>query len=67
MEDVRVRLCGGPEDGHEVSVSADPSGKPIPRITMPLKSPHVRAVVVYERHRARRDGSWEFNYVGVEA
>ncbi|GAA4833933.1 hypothetical protein GCM10025787_11970 [Saccharopolyspora rosea] len=70
MADVRVRLRGGPQDGHEVTVSADSSGKPIPRITIPARTRNSQAVpplLAYERRGRLPDGAWEFRYVGTEA
>ncbi|MGW5643737.1 hypothetical protein ACWEV3_13560 [Saccharopolyspora sp. NPDC003752] len=69
MAEIRVRLRGGPEDGHEVAVSADVSGKPVPRITFPARARNSQAVpplLIYERGRRRPDGIWEFDYVGAE-
>lgn len=69
MADIRVRLRGGPEDGHEVTVSADASGKPIPRITLPARARNAQAVpplLIYERGARRPDGTWVFDYVGAE-
>ncbi|MCI2418274.1 hypothetical protein MOQ72_12615 [Saccharopolyspora sp. K220] len=69
MADIRVRLRGGPEDGHEVTVSADASGKPIPRITLPARARNAQAVpplLIYERGAKGSDGTWEFNFVGAE-
>ncbi|MGP4017033.1 hypothetical protein [Saccharopolyspora sp. 5N708] len=69
MADIRVRLRGGPEDGHEVTVAADASGKPIPRITLPARTRNAQAVpplLIYERGAKRSDGTWEFDYVGAE-
>ncbi|MGW1678303.1 hypothetical protein [Saccharopolyspora sp. NPDC002376] len=69
MPDIRVRLRGGPHDGHEVNAPADDSGKPIPRITLPARARNAQAVppqLAYERGRRGPDGTWEFNYVGTE-
>ncbi|MEU6266095.1 hypothetical protein [Saccharopolyspora shandongensis] len=68
MAEIRVRLRGGPEDGHEVAVSADVSGKPVPRITFPARTRNSQAVpplLIYERAR-KRHGTWEFDFVGAE-
>ncbi|MBB5157940.1 hypothetical protein [Saccharopolyspora phatthalungensis] len=69
MADIRVSLRGGPADGREVTVSADASGKPIPRITLPAHARNAQAVpplLIYERGARRPDDSWEFDYAGVE-
>lgn len=75
MGDVRAHLSGGPEGGREISIATDRAGLPIPRLTLPARhSPGSRApsgqhspLLVYERHRSRPDGTWEFRYVGAEA
>lgn len=64
-----VRLRGGPEDGREVTVSTDTSGKPIPRITLTARVRNTQALapqLAYERRGCRPDGVWEFHYVGPE-
>lgn len=69
MPDIRVRLRGGPQDGNEVSVPADGSGKPVPRLTLPARARNAQAVppqLVYERGRRGPDGTWVFDYVGAE-
>ena len=69
MADIRVRLRGGPQDGNEVTVSADASGKPVPRISLPARVPNPEAVppqLIYEREGRAGDGTWEFRYVGAE-
>lgn len=69
MPDIRVRLRGGPQDGHELSVAADASGKPVPRISLPARVPNPEAVppqLIYERASLGGDGTWEFRYVGAE-
>ncbi|GAA2353619.1 hypothetical protein GCM10009854_34550 [Saccharopolyspora halophila] len=69
MPDIRVRLRGGPQDGHEVTVSADSSGKPVPRISLTARVPNPEAVppqLIYERASRNREGTWEFRYVGAE-
>lgn len=69
MPDIRVRLRGGPQDGQELTVSADSSGKPIPRITLPARARNPEAVpprLIYERARKNGDGTWEFRYTGAE-
>ena len=53
-----------------MTVSADPSGKPIPRITIPARTRNSQAVpplLAYERRGRLPDGAWEFRYVGTEA
>ncbi|GAA4615792.1 hypothetical protein [Saccharopolyspora hordei] len=69
MPDIRVRLRGGPRDGAEITVPADGSGKPVPRITLPARARNAHAVppqLAYERGRRGPDGTWEFHYVGAE-
>ncbi|MER7015482.1 hypothetical protein ABT324_28955 [Saccharopolyspora sp. NPDC000359] len=69
MPDIRVVLRGGPQDGSEVDVPADGSGKPIPRITLPARARNAQAVpplLIYERGRRTPDGTWQFHYVGAE-
>ena len=73
MEQVRARLRGGPEDGREVSVPADPTGHPVPRITVPVRAPQRRCaltpppLLIYERSGAHSTGTWDFEYVGAES
>ncbi|MFR9732179.1 hypothetical protein ACL03H_23385 [Saccharopolyspora sp. MS10] len=72
MEQVRARLRGGPEDGREVSVPADPTGHPVPRITVPVRPPRERRatpppLLVYERSGSHSTGTWDFEYVGAES
>lgn len=73
MVDVRVRLRGGPEDGRDVSIDADTSGRPVPRVSFPARCPHGAPapptpppMLVYERHSRRADGVWIFRYIGIE-
>ncbi|QUH03032.1 hypothetical protein HUO13_21380 [Saccharopolyspora erythraea] len=74
MGDVRVRLRGGPEDGREISVAADASGMPVPRVTLPARRAHGSPgaadqhapLLAYERRRSASDGVWEFGFVGTE-
>ncbi|GAA0536162.1 hypothetical protein GCM10011581_24170 [Saccharopolyspora subtropica] len=69
MADIRVQLRGGPEDGHEVTVSADASGNPVPRITLPARVRNAQAVppqLIYERSTRGADGTWVFDYVGAQ-
>lgn len=76
MGDVRAYLSGGPEEGREVSIATDHAGLPVPRVTLPARrAPGSRTapsgqhspLLIYERHRSRPDGTWEFRYVGAEA
>ena len=73
MDQVRARLRGGPEDGREVSVPADPTGHPVPRITVPVRLPEQRRcstpppLLVYERSGSKHTGTWDFDYVGAES
>ncbi len=74
MSAVRVRLHGGPEDEHEISVASDPSGIPTPRVELAARPPagakprsgQLAPLLIYERHGTRSDGTWEFRYVGVQ-
>lgn len=72
MDQIRARLRGGPEDGRELDVPADPSGHPVPRITVPVRTESGRRPVgpppllVYERSSSRHAGGWTFDYVGAE-
>jgi len=65
-------LRGGPEDGRELDVPADPSGQPVPRITVPVRAEPNRPftgpppLLVYERAHAHAD-VWDFTYVGAES
>lgn len=74
MDQVRARLRGGPEDGREVSVPADPTGHPVPRITVPVRPqspPRCAAgpppLLIYERSGSRTTEAWDFDYVGAES
>ncbi len=74
MEQIRVRLRGGPADGREITVPADQSGHPVPRITVPVhrpESPRAAAVppplLIYERAEPGPSDTWEFEYVGAQS
>lgn len=50
-------------------MSADSSGKPVPRISLTARVPNPEAVppqLIYERASRNREGTWEFRYVGAE-
>ena len=74
MGDVRVRLRGGPEDGREISVAADASGMPVPRVALPARRSQGNRpaagqnapLLAYERTRSGSDGVWEFRFVGAD-
>ncbi len=74
MSAVRVRLHGGPEDEHEISVAADTSGIPTPRVALAARLPvdakrpsgQRAPLLIYERRGTRGDGTWEFRYIGAE-
>ena len=73
MDQIRVRLRGGPEDGREITVPADTSGHPVPRITGPVRGPEppraaaAPPLLIYERAEPGRADTWEFDYVGAQS
>lgn len=72
VNEVKVYLYDGPEQGRELTAPTDGAGLPIPRLTISARPAHQppRAgnppVLIYERDHQRADGGWEYRYVGAE-